>query len=93
MVQWLGLQAFIGRKPGSIPGHGAKIPQAKTKKWRERKDPPQERCTELRMGRKRRGIQGRNKPPQDPILGQGLCLRAPQSLSFSPEVGVIILVL
>ena len=40
MVQWLGLQAFIGRKPGSIPGHGAKIPQAKTKKRRERKDPP-----------------------------------------------------
>ena len=40
MVQWLGLRDFIGGNPGSIPGQGAKIPQAKTKKWRERKDPP-----------------------------------------------------
>ena len=27
-VQWLGLQAFTAKGPGSIPGRGTKIPQA-----------------------------------------------------------------
>ena len=27
-VQWLGIGAFIAEGPGSVPGEGAKIPQA-----------------------------------------------------------------
>ena len=88
MFQWLGLQVFIGRNPGSSPGQGAKIPQAKKKGGEKERTPPhpptpaQERGTEVRTGRKRRGIQGRKKQPRAPILGQVLCPRVPQSLSL-----------
>ena len=37
VVQWLGLCTFTAEGPGSIPGQGAKIPQAKKKKEKKRK--------------------------------------------------------
>ena len=43
MVQWLGLQAFTAKGPGSIPGWGTKVTQAVRhgrKKKKEKKKKP-----------------------------------------------------